>query len=86
LDSVVLVVDLTSVTGLENSLKYLELVKSSLPLPVPENRKVGVLIGNKMDLGNRRGMSSKSVEDFAADHNLEYFECSAVSPKSMHLS
>ena len=39
----------------------------------------GVLLANKIDLDQRRTVSPKSGKDLAMSHNLEYFECSAVS-------
>lgn len=40
---------------------------------------VGVLVGNKTDLSERRSVTAKEAEDFAASNGLEYFDVSAVS-------
>ena len=37
------------------------------------------MVANKIDLDQRRMISTKEGEDFAHAHGLEYFECSAVS-------
>ena len=39
---------------------------------------LGVLVGNKTDLEQRRIISPKEATDFAHSHGLEYYECSAV--------
>ena len=39
----------------------------------------GVVIANKIDLDQRRTISPKMGNDFAASNGLKYFECSAVS-------
>ena len=36
-------------------------------------------MGNKTDLDERRVVSEKTARQYAEDHSLEYFECSAVS-------
>lgn len=40
---------------------------------------LGVLIGSKTDLKDQRVISPKAAQDFASQHGLQYFECSAVS-------
>ena len=40
---------------------------------------LGVLVGNKIDLDQRRRITPKMGRDFAESNGLEYFECSAVS-------
>ena len=40
---------------------------------------LGVLVGNKIDLDQRRRTTPKMGRDFAESNGLEYFECSAVS-------
>ena len=40
---------------------------------------LGVLVANKIDLGDRRVVSPKSGQQLAHQHGIEYFEVSAVS-------
>ena len=40
---------------------------------------VGVLVANKIDLEERRVISTPAGEEFAQSKGLAYFECSAVS-------
>lgn len=39
---------------------------------------LGVLIGSKTDLKDQRVISPKAAQDFASEHGLQYYECSAV--------
>lgn len=47
---------------------------------------LGVLIGSKTDLKDQRVISPKAAQDFASQHGLQYFECSAVSTTHTHSS
>lgn len=40
---------------------------------------VAILIGNKLDLADRRTVSREEAEDFAKTHQLEYYETSALN-------
>ncbi|CAL8092575.1 unnamed protein product [Orchesella dallaii] len=44
---------------------------------------LGVLIGSKNDLKDQRVISPKAAQNFAAQHGLQYFECSAKENSGM---
>lgn len=45
---------------------------------------VGVLVGNKTDLADRRVVEQEQAQDWAEKHGLEYCEMSVVSIYSFH--
>lgn len=70
---ILLVYDVTNETSFNSCEKWLERVRSQKPeVPFPS-----ILLANKTDLHDRRVVSPKMGEDFAAQNGLDYFECSA---------
>lgn len=70
---VMVVYDVTNETSFNSCAKWLERVRSQKPdVAMP-----GVLVANKMDLDQRRVISTKVGREFAESNGLEYFECSA---------
>ncbi|CAG7827704.1 unnamed protein product [Allacma fusca] len=88
LDGFVLVMDVSNPTSLDNSKIWLELVKGCLD---PKMEMLGILIGNKIDVGEDRAVATKNAEEFASANNLHYFEVTAkqnsgLEPAFMHLA
>lgn len=76
-----LVIDLTSPTALETGHSWIELAQVSLTSPLASQfKRLGVVVGNKMDLKDERVIDSEAGKAFATAHNMEYFECSVVRP------
>lgn len=76
---VMVVFDVTNNTSFHSCAKWLERVRSQKPeVPFP-----GVLVGNKTDLSERRSVTAKEAEDFAASNGLEYFDVSAKEMQSV---
>jgi len=69
------------VTNLE-SFNHLELWYSDIEKNVREFPR-GFIIGNKIDLIEKREISSDSAFQFAKKYNLEYFETSALTGESV---
>ncbi|CAH1269136.1 IFT27 [Branchiostoma lanceolatum] len=76
---VCLVFDLSSEPSFHSCSKWLERIRSQKPeIVLP-----GVLIGNKLDLEQRRTVTPKFPTEFASSHGLEYFECSAKEQQNV---
>jgi len=70
---VMVVYDVTSETSFSSCEKWLERVRSQKPgVPFP-----GVLVANKVDLVERRMISTQQGQELAHAKGLTYFECSA---------
>ena len=74
------VFDVTNHTSFDNIPKWLDLYKDVNG----ENSKI-VLIGNKIDLGDRE-VDEKEAEDFAKERDLQYFELSAKENKDKQIN
>lgn len=48
----------------------------------PETTQI-MLVGNKMDLENKRQVTKEEAEDFAKQYGIPYMECSAKSGQSI---
>lgn len=69
-----LVYDVSSETSFSSCSKWLsrvQSIKSHGTMP-------GVLVANKVDLSERRIISTKEGQEFADNNKLDYFEVSAV--------
>lgn len=71
--TVAVVFDVTNVESFEKVSDWCKAVRQSVGSNLP-----GVLIGNKIDLENRRKVSSKEGKEMAKSLGLKYFECSAL--------
>ncbi|KAM4584488.1 intraflagellar transport protein 27 homolog isoform 2-T2 [Odontesthes bonariensis] len=68
-----LVFDLTSEQSFANCSRWMERVRAHCQgLHVP-----GVLVGNKLDLSDRREVQASMAKEWAQSHDLEYHETSA---------
>lgn len=76
--SYVLVYDVTNEESFSSLSKWISQIKK---LKTTKGGIMGVLIANKVDLGNRRVISTKQGEEIAKAHGFGYFEVSAVSSK-----
>ena len=74
------VFDVTNHTSFDNIPKWLNLYKDVNG----ENSKI-VLIGNKIDLGDRE-VDKEEAEDFAKERDLQYFEISAKENKDKQIN
>lgn len=76
---VAVVYDVTSETSFSSCEKWLERVRTQKPgATFP-----GVLIANKIDLDDRRVISTEMGQNFAKSKGLDYFECSAKSMQNV---
>ncbi|KAJ3125375.1 Intraflagellar transport protein 27 [Nowakowskiella sp. JEL0407] len=73
--SFVLVFDVTNLDSFKNLPKWLQIIKKVNP----GKQDHGVLIGNKIDQGFRRAVTTEQAEEFAKNNSLTYFECSAAN-------
>jgi len=73
LDGLVVVIDLTNPASLTNAGDWMTL---GLSCCSKKSDILGVLIGNKVDLSERRKISPSAAQEFAAKNSLQYFECS----------
>ena len=74
-NGVLLVYDITKMTTYETLEYWFKQIKNVLEIkdtPI-------VLIGNKIDLKDSREVSYEKGEEFAKDHGIKFFECSAKS-------
>ncbi len=78
LDGFVVVLDLTNPTSLQNAENWIKLANSCINSKKVDGSSdvLGVLIGNKTDLTERRKISSQTAQEFAQKFSLTYFECS----------
>jgi GTPase SAR1 family protein len=88
LDGFVLVMDVSNSATLDNCKMWLELVKGCLD---PKAEMLGILLGNKTDVGEDRAVATKKAQEFASDNNLHYFEVTAkqnsgLEPAFMYLA
>ena len=75
---VLLVFDVTNKSSFEKGIpKMLELIKS-------EDDMRMILVGNKADAEDRRKVTRKQAEEFAANLGVLYFETSAVTGQNIH--
>ena len=75
-DMVCLIYDITNKESFGHCKYWLEKVKDMFS---SDKKMIGCLIGNKIDLDNRRMITQASAKQLADSMNLKYFECSAVS-------
>jgi transport family protein 27 len=76
---VMVVYDVTNDTSFSSCEKWLERVRSQKPgVPFP-----GVLVANKVDLEERRVVSTQAGQQFAQSKGLAYFECSAKTMQNV---
>lgn len=76
LDGFVVMIDLTNPASLTNAGDWVTLGMSCCS---KKSEILGVLIGNKMDLSERRKISPQAAQEFATKNSLQYFECSVVN-------
>lgn len=69
-----IVVDITNSESLKHFSFWFDRVKDVLD----QKKTLGVLLGNKIDLENRRQVTQTMAKQIAEKHGLKYFECSAV--------
>ena len=75
---VLLVFDVTNKSSFEEGIpKMLELID-------PEDEMRMILVGNKADAEDRRKVTRKQAEEFAANLGVLYFETSAVTGQNIH--
>jgi small GTP-binding protein len=76
--SCVLVYDVSNIESFNSISKWIAQIKK---LKTTKGGIMGVLIANKVDLGNRRVVSTFQGEELAKASGLGYFEVSAVRSK-----
>ena len=74
-DGVILVFDVTSIDTFLNLKYWIESLKSNLGSHYTTTQII--IIGNKIDLKDKRQITFEEVDKFCLDYNLPYFECSA---------
>lgn len=75
---VLLVFDITNKSSFENGIpKMLDLIQ-------PDDDMRMILVGNKADAEDRRKVTRKQAEEFAANLGVLYFETSAVTGQNIH--
>ncbi|EFC48443.1 rab family small GTPase [Naegleria gruberi] len=78
--AVIVVFDLTDDRALANVQKWIKEVKKfSAP------NVVSILVGNKVDLTDKRVISEKIAREFAMDNDMQYFETSAKQGLNLDL-
>ena len=70
--AVILVYDVTSMKTFSNVQKYLEYLKL-------EKCVIKILVGNKIDLKEKRMVSSEEAQNFAEKNGMNFFETSALN-------
>jgi len=78
-DGIILVYDIANIKSFENIKSWINSIKDNVDLD-----KIGlIIVGNKIDLEEKREVNLDTVKDFGEKHNIDVFEVSAKNGKGV---
>ena len=75
---VLLVYDITDVSSFESIPKWIDKARNEV-----NSSALLMLVGNKVDLDDDRRVSQFYANEFAKEHKMEFFECSAIKGRNI---